>query len=397
MAMCISSIAKTSLKLFGKNIVKQVVCTAVRHLYSPNSMGISGYMNARDYVKSQFVGVDHLFFQKMKEFINKQDGSLIFTEDLKTMLHLVQKREEDLELLYEMLKKYNSQNNLRFGNFVFGTVAMRAFYHLDEVDLALKAFKDPQLDGFFDQIMTYQLLMDMLYNHQRYAEVREIYDVVKTKNVNGITHPRNPFIIVASACFKENTKESYDYILNLFKEVQQRGYEVPRRAIAVTAKLALKQNAPDVALEIASLARNARYIDVRCVKVEAFAALKRIDEIMVYFRDTLQADSANRRKQSYFKDTIEAVDKLVESEQLPENHDLIRLLNEIKQHDYIQDEVLESHICSTIELLKQKEKPWERQRPGSQPYRKRFGAKTTYSERTFTDRGFGRSEANTAM
>lgn len=166
-------------------------------------MGMNGYLNARDYVKSQFLNVDHLFFNKMRDLIQNKQDSMVFTEDLKTILHIVEKKPEDLELLYAMLKKYHTQNNLRFGSFVFGTVAMRAFYHLDEPDLALQAFKDPELNSFFDQIMSQQLLLDLLYNHGKYSDVRDVYDIIKTKNINGIVHPKNPFIIVMGACYKE--------------------------------------------------------------------------------------------------------------------------------------------------------------------------------------------------
>lgn len=166
-------------------------------------MGMNGYLSARDYVKSQFLNVDHLFFEKMRNFIDKGDESMIFTEDLKTMLHMAEKKPEDLELMYKMMKKYNTQNNLRFGSFIFGTVAMRTLYHLDEPDLALQAFKDPELNNFFDQIMTHQLLMDLLYNHGRYSDVRDVYDITKTRNISGIVHPKNPFILVMGACYKE--------------------------------------------------------------------------------------------------------------------------------------------------------------------------------------------------
>ena len=148
------------------------------------------------------MNVDHLFFEKMKDFVEQPDA-LIFTEDLKTMMHLVEKKPELLELMHKMMQKYNSQNNLRFGSFVFGTVAMRALYHLDEPDLALKVFKDPLMENFFDQIMTHQILMDLLYNHGRYADVREVYDIIKVKNINDIVHPKSPFIIVMGACYRE--------------------------------------------------------------------------------------------------------------------------------------------------------------------------------------------------
>lgn len=166
-------------------------------------MGMNGYLNAREYVKSQFLNVDNVFRDKMKDFVQKPENSMIFTEDLKTMVHLVEKTPEDLELLLNMVKKFHTQSNLRFGTFVFGTVVMRAFYHMNEPEWALKAFKDPELNNFFDQIMTFQLLMDMLYNNGMYKDCREIYDIIKTKNVGSVVHPKNSVIIVLGACYKE--------------------------------------------------------------------------------------------------------------------------------------------------------------------------------------------------
>ncbi|XP_058800399.1 pentatricopeptide repeat-containing protein 2, mitochondrial-like [Phymastichus coffea] len=362
MAICVKNIAKTSFNLLSKNVFKQFAVVATRQLYAPHTMGMNGYLNARDYVKSQFLNVENLFFDKMKDFVEKKDESMIFTEDLKTMLHLVEKKPEQLNLLLKMMKNYNSQNNLRFGSFVFGTVAMRAFYHLNEPELALQAFKDPELTNFFDQVMSYQLLLDMLYNHGKYAECREVYNMIKSRTTHGIVHPKNPFIIVIGACYQENTEESFKYALDLFKETQTRDFTTPRRALTFMGALALKQNNPTIALETASLARNARYIDIRCIKIEAYIKLKRIDEIIVYFRSSLQQDLANRRKQLYFKDTIKKVEQLVKDENLDDNSDLVKSLEQIKIHDYVQQTTLDEHISTTIDyaIARGDDKPWAR-------------------------------------
>jgi pentatricopeptide repeat domain-containing protein 2 len=145
-----------------------------------------------------------MFREKMEDTVNNYGNErLIFTEDLKNMLHLVEKNPKDLDLMLKMIKKYNSQNKLRFGNFVFGTIAMRVYYYLDEPDLAFQAIKDPELEGFFDQVTTYQLLMDLLYNHGRYNDVKELYNELQNKCINGQGHPRNPFILVTAACYKQ--------------------------------------------------------------------------------------------------------------------------------------------------------------------------------------------------
>ncbi|XP_014213902.1 pentatricopeptide repeat-containing protein 2, mitochondrial [Copidosoma floridanum] len=385
MALLVGNLTKSSLKLLANNVMKQLMFNASRPLYSANSMGINGYLNAREYVKSQFHNIDHMFYNKMKDFVDKKEDSMIFTEDLKTMLHICEKKMEDLELLYKMLIKYKSQNNLRFGSFIFGTVVMRLLYHLDEPDFALKAFMDPKLDGFFDQIMTHQLLMDLLYNHGRYNDVIAVYDVTKSKNINGIVHPKNPFILVMAACYQENTPQSLKYAKDLFTEAQNRGYEFPRRSITFLAALALKQKDAVTALEVAALARNVRYIDIRCVKVVAFTHMERIDEIMVYFRESLQNDSDTRRKQCYFHDTIEEVEKFIEHKKLDENHDLVKMLKQLKLHDYVQTGTLHDHITATIESVKVAGKPWQQSYGQENLTPNRFKDKFRHQERERRD------------
>lgn len=139
----------------------------------------------------------------MEEVCNA--NSVIFTEDVKAMLHLAQKKSEDIELLVKMLIKYNKQNKeMRFGTFVFGPVVMRTFYYLDEPDLAFTIFKDPKFENFFDQLTTYQTLLSLLYKHKKYAEMRDVYDIIRKKHSES-GYPRSSVILVMAACYKEVT------------------------------------------------------------------------------------------------------------------------------------------------------------------------------------------------
>lgn len=168
-------------------------------------MGLQGYENARLNFRNQFLNVENTFRTKMQEVCNSESGQ-IFTEDLKSMLHLAQKKPEDIELLVRMITKFNSQNKeLRFGTFVFGPVVMRTFYYLDEPDLALTAFKDSEFENFFDQMISYQILLSLLYKHGRYTEMRDVYDIIKTKNLDSGGYPRNSLILVMAGCYKEVT------------------------------------------------------------------------------------------------------------------------------------------------------------------------------------------------
>uniref|UniRef100_T1GC06 Uncharacterized protein n=1 Tax=Megaselia scalaris TaxID=36166 RepID=T1GC06_MEGSC len=155
-------------------LVKQV--PASRSLYSETALGVDNYIIGREKVKQQFSSLNEdKFREKMNEFSSDKAGNMVFTEDLKNMVHLINKTPEDMELIEKMLYKYNSQNKeLRFGLFVFGPVIMRMFYHLNEVDRALKLFKDPNMEGFFDQLISFQLLLDLLYENKRYDEESQI-------------------------------------------------------------------------------------------------------------------------------------------------------------------------------------------------------------------------------
>jgi len=98
---------------------------------------------------------------------------------------------------------FNQQNkHLRFGNFVFGPVVMRMYHYLNQPTHALEAFKDPELEGFFEQMASFQVLCDLLYRNQMYQEILDVFEVVKAKQVQGQKYPRNVSILAFAACYK---------------------------------------------------------------------------------------------------------------------------------------------------------------------------------------------------
>jgi hypothetical protein len=72
-------------------------------------------MAARERVKLQVNNVDG-FKTKMTEFVTDENSkNLIFTEDLKNMLH-ISESPEDIKLLTTMIQKFCSQSkDVRFG------------------------------------------------------------------------------------------------------------------------------------------------------------------------------------------------------------------------------------------------------------------------------------------
>lgn len=141
----------------------------------------------------------------MTEFLLEDNSrNMIFTEDLKNMIHIVEKKPADLDLAVKMILKFNAQNKeVRFGNFIFGPVVMRMFHHLKEDELALQCFKNPEMDGFFDQLTSYQILVDLLYDKGRYQDVRDVFDIIKSRQIQGGMYPKYVLVVVFAACYKE--------------------------------------------------------------------------------------------------------------------------------------------------------------------------------------------------
>jgi len=91
--------------------------------------------------------------------------------------------------------------------------------------------------------------------------------------------------------------------LDIWTDVTRKGYELMRKTITFLTALAVKQNAPDIAIEIISTIRRSRYIDVRCLKVMAYTDLKKFTEIVPILRMSLEDDTRDV-KEVYFYDVV---------------------------------------------------------------------------------------------
>lgn len=342
-----------------KNLLSKNPLCGIRFIYTDKSLGINGYENSRLTYRNQFMNVESAFRSKMQD-ICKDEKNMIFTEDLKAMLHLAQKKEEDLELILNMIEKYNSQNNeMRFGTYIFGPVVMRMLYYLDEPDLALSIFKNPKLESFFDQPGSYQILLSLLYKHSKYADMRDVYDQIKSKHIEGQQHPRNALILVLASCYREDTPETLKYALDLWKEVTAQGIHFQRRGITFICGLAINQNAAYIATEILSTIREPRYIDIRCLKVLAYAKMDKFMEIIPIFRSSLEYDRPHTRKEFYFSDVIEFLEERMKNAEFAGSEEVHKLIHQLRVQDCIvTTQTLTQHLCMPIDTVP---RAWVRQ------------------------------------
>lgn len=63
----------------------------------------------------------------------------------------------------------------------------------------------------FDQLISYQILVDMLYEQNRYGDVLTVFEQIKKRQIQGGRHPRHVVTLVFAACYKEVTTQTLLY------------------------------------------------------------------------------------------------------------------------------------------------------------------------------------------
>jgi pentatricopeptide repeat domain-containing protein 2 len=66
---------------------------------------LDGYSRMRDRTKTQFVNLVDKFKTKMLDFSDPNSSNMIFTEDLKNMVHLAEATSDDINLVFKMMKR----------------------------------------------------------------------------------------------------------------------------------------------------------------------------------------------------------------------------------------------------------------------------------------------------
>lgn len=347
-------IHKLALMHFSRNTTKITAqpllvpfINASRTLYSKASLGLDNFETQKQRTSDQLSNLEDKFKERMAEYI-KDEKNMVFTEDLKNMVYLTN-NDKDLELVIEMMKRFNKQNQqLRFGNFKFGSIIMRMFYLLDKPQLAMECFKDEEnFPGFFDQLITFQIYLDLLYENGMYKEVLENFLDIQKKQLEGALYPRNSFVLALAACYKLNTKETLDYALNIWNKSKEHGYFPTRRAVTFCAALALNQGKPEVALELVSSCKNQNYTTVRNLKVLALVQMGRLEDALVVLKSVLSIEVGSH---TFNRDVLEALKKAILERDSPElKVEMKRVEELLLKQGNIDDKTLDDQLLSTIQ------------------------------------------------
>uniref|UniRef100_A0A1B0DDZ8 Pentacotripeptide-repeat region of PRORP domain-containing protein n=1 Tax=Phlebotomus papatasi TaxID=29031 RepID=A0A1B0DDZ8_PHLPP len=337
--------------IFTNRILKDLPPATLLHcrtLYAENTLGVDGFRNVQGKIQSQFSNMTDRFRGKMEEFSSESSSNMIFTEDLKNMIHLAKNTPEDVDLVRKMLVKFNKQNKeVRFGNYVFGPVLMRMFYCMGNVDVPLELYRNPDFQGFFDQVASYQIMFDMLYEKGKYQDVLNLFSECKNESLKD---QRHLVVLVMAACYKINSPDALNYAVELWSRLTRAGKEPMRRASTLAAGLALKQNNPAVALEIVSSIRQHSYMTVRNIKILAMAKVNRFEEALVNLKGLIEVEvTAAGTKQSICQ---EVLDQILEIIRQNDNKELLsdaqRVYKFLKDHGHVTEKSLDDFLTSEI-------------------------------------------------
>ncbi|XP_068245860.1 pentatricopeptide repeat-containing protein 2, mitochondrial-like [Palaemon carinicauda] len=331
-----------------------------RHIFSAAALGVENYEENREKVLLQFQNIQDKFRQQMHEILQSETKAMIFTEDFKNAIHLAECKDEDMSLVVGMAKRFNSQHGgLRFGVYVFGPVVMRMFHYLNQPEYMLQALRSKELEGFFDQIISYQLAMDLLFKHGMYQEVIDVFEELQEKRLNGIKYPKNCLTLSLAACYKINTIESYHKMLEFFEGSQEYGTHLTARHISFSSALSLNQGFPHISLEILSKATNVRLLSIMNLKVLSLAELNRVEDVLPILRSLLRVDLPDTHprggSQMIFETTVKKVEQAVNE---TGNKELIAEYSHIAKglqgNGFISVKTLDDFICAPIEQLPSK-------------------------------------------
>jgi len=290
------------------------------------------------------------FYKRMDAYM-KTETNTIFTDDLKMVVNLVD-TDDELNIAKKMINRYASQESLRVGVFQFGPVIMRMLHHSKKPDLALELFNNQT--GFFAQMSSYLVLMDLLYEEGMYDKVLETFDKVAENMKQLDRFPRDCATLALAACYQQGTSESCTRAEAILSKCSDMSVDIPVRGKVYAALLSMQQGKPEDALEILTVANEQRFIAVLNVKAIAYAALNRAEDAVKMISSVLYEDLPDyvKSRRDIFPETIEAVEKVVAAANDTDltnkfttiKNDLTQkgFMSERKLHDFVKEKVMRS-------------------------------------------------------
>lgn len=329
---------------------------AKRYLLTDSVVKLREFQHKKVAVAYNLPGTKEIYFRNLEEKLTQ--NKLILKEELKTLLHLCQSR-EDVELAKAVIYRYHAENrNLTLGEYKFGPLFMRLCYEMDLEDSAAELIKDKHLRGFFLDSTSFNILMDILFTKGKYESALEVLIEMKNQEVR---FSKDTYILAFAICYKLNSPESFKICTTLREEALIKGDIISRRASCFAVALALNQNDVEKAMSIFSQIMNPESIACTNLNMLIHVQSNMMESLIKILQDTLDRNLSKFVKRHMFSE--EVLTKV--RAKLKDNHTLTAKFDEMYGKLHINGQVttytLDALLChvprdkkSNVLLLKKR-------------------------------------------
>ncbi|XP_036062872.1 pentatricopeptide repeat-containing protein 2, mitochondrial isoform X2 [Onychomys torridus] len=278
-------------------------CTlgAKRYLLTDSIVKLKEFQQKKVAIAYNLPSTKEIYFRTLEEKLTQ--NKLILKEELKTLLHLCQSR-EDVELARSVIYRYHAENrNFTVGEYKFGPVFMRLCYELDLENSAVELIKDKHLRGFFLDSTSFNILMDMLFTKGKYESALEVLIEMKNQDVK---FSKDTYILAFAICYKLNSPESFKICTTLREEALIKGDVVSRRACCFAVALALNQNQVEKATSIFSQIMNPESITCANLNILIHVRSNMLENVIKILQDTVDRNISVFVKKHAFSEDVDA-------------------------------------------------------------------------------------------
>nr|XP_027196918.1 pentatricopeptide repeat-containing protein 2, mitochondrial-like [Dermatophagoides pteronyssinus] len=333
-----------------------------RNLFSDEVLGVDRFVQLRQQISQRFGQQKQIFFDRLTEHIADEKNAIL-SEDLKNLLFLCENSDNHIDLLRRTIDKFEKQNeSLRFGLFQFGPIVMRLARHLNNVDMAMWIF-NPKYKNFFTQISSVTIAMDILLENGHYQDVIKLFDYATTKFDFDVKYPIDFVVLYFAACYKLNTVESFESAFRVLRSIQMSNdHQIKLRGLYCFIALAIKQNHPNIALEIIqnlnSKSMKSMNIIIQSLRLLALSRINRLNDVADIIQFQLNKDKP-KKNQIIFNDVMIEIRTVIEKSGKPELIEKINgLIKQLEESNMIEmKRALDDALMSTINFQRQRKFP----------------------------------------
>lgn len=343
----------SSQRFLQQNYVPILQCK--RNLFCQEILGLDGFQRQRLMINDRLGNLREKFIDRMNEVVDEEKQQTIFTDDLKTIIHVAQ-NDEEVNLMKVMLLRYcKDSSSQQFNQYVFGPVILRLLYTLKKTDLALELFLHESTKRIFNQMASCTILLDLLYESKRYEDVINIYKEINERKLNGYIYPGDCTTIAMASFFAMNTPEALQQCKELMIACNKTNVNISNRGIVFGAMLALNQNDNALALEMITTRSDNFNFVIKNIKGICFARMGRVEDTFPILRSILQHDSPYKNQQmKVFPNMLSEIKSELEKVNDPKMAQQLHLIEQsLKVGAFISDVPLEDFVRQTIVKFRQ--------------------------------------------